>query len=136
MTNHNHKTCLLLEDDPEDQEFFLRTLHMVCPEARSYAVSNGEEAFFMLMHAGIKPDIIFTDIEMPRMNGFQFVQKLRQIRTFQEIPVVAYSGSHSPHNVHRMQTLGVLAFYSKTQFQKLPQILANYFAAPDKVRLR
>lgn len=136
MTNHNYKTCLLLDDDLEDQDFFLRTLHMVCPDIRCYAVSNGEEAFFMLRDADIKPDIIFTDIDMPRMNGFEFVRKLREVRKFQDIPVVAYSASHSPNNIHRMQMLGVVAFYSKMQFQKLPQILAKYFAAADRVRLR
>ena len=133
MIKPHYKTCLLLEDDPEDQDFFLKTLQRVCSETRCFVVSNGEEAFCILKEGGIVPDLIFTDINMPRMNGFEFVKKLKEMSKFQDIPVITYSASHSPANIQRMQVLGVTAFYSKMQFQALPQILATYFGKPDSV---
>jgi CheY-like chemotaxis protein len=126
MTNYHYKTCLLLEDDREDQEFFLRTLRLVCSHARCYAVSNGVEALSILKEERIKPDLIFTDIDMPRMNGLDFIQQLKESKEFQNIPVIVYSGSPSGQNVSKLQTLGVTAFYSKLNFRELPKILAKY----------
>jgi len=128
MTN-NFKTCLLLEDDLEDQEFFMYTLNNVAPETRCYATSNGEEALVML-ERGLRPDIIFTDIDMPRMNGVEFIRTLRSDDFLRAIPVIVYSASHSDRDQYIMKTLGVLAFYSKCHFQALPKILTRYFGQP------
>ena len=122
---------MLLEDDREDQEFFLRTLRVVCSHARCYAVSNGVEALSILKEEGIKPDLIFTDIDMPRMNGLDFIQQLKESNEFQNIPVIVYSGGPSARSVEKMQMLGVTAFYSKLHFRELPKILAKYLGMSD-----
>lgn len=127
----NNKICLLLEDDPEDKVFFMETLHSVSSRTGCYAASNGEEALGMLKK-GIKPDLIFTDIDMPRMNGLEFVQTLKNMGEFRDIPVVVYSASYSPRNVLHMESLGVSAFYSKAQFHALPEILEMYFGAQTR----
>lgn len=125
--NHNYKTCLLLEDDPEDQEFFLQTLEKVSFRTGCYAVSNGEEGLSVLLDEKVRPDVIFTDIDMPRMNGIEFIQRLRSFDVFGNIPVVVYSSSCVNWDRYDLERLGVSAFYSKLQFQTLPQILSRYF---------
>ena len=120
------KTCLLLEDDPDDKFFFKQTLQSVSAKTVCLDVSNGEEALTVLRE-GIRPDFIFTDLDMPRMNGMEFIQKLKNTPEFCHIPVVVYSGSYSPRNIRRTQLLGAAAFYSKADFQALPQILDTYF---------
>jgi len=127
---NQYKTCLLLEDDPEDQEFFLKTLHAVSSKTGCYAVSNGEEALSALQEEGITPDYIFTDIQMPRMNGFEFLKRLRSIREYQDIPVVVYSSTYSEDLVAKLKMLGATAFYSKTRYHVLPEILRKYFGDP------
>lgn len=124
------KTCLLLEDDPEDQEFFMHTLRHVSPETGCYAASNGEEALSVLQQ-GLKPDIIFTDIDMPRMNGVEFIRKLKCIDFLRGIPVIVYSASHFDRDRHALKAMGVLAIYSKFNFQALPRILTRYFRQPS-----
>lgn len=121
------KTCLLVEDDPEDQEFFLDALHKVSQNAGCYAVSNGEEALITLQEESFYPDYIFTDINMPRMNGFEFLTILRGIEIFRDIPVIIYSSDFSEAQMERARSLGVTAFYSKTRVDVLSAILKKYF---------
>lgn len=120
-------TCLLLEDDQEDQEFFVETLHAVSQKTGCYAVSNGAEALLMLREEGLRPDFIFTDINMPIMNGYEFIEILKSIDELKHIPVVVYSSNYSIDHMVRLRKLGVLAYYCKGRFQLLPEILRLYF---------
>lgn len=124
--------CLLIEDDPEDQEFFLDALHSVSANIGCYAVSNGEEALFMLQHERVNPDFIFTDVNMPRMGGLEFLKKIKRIENLQDIPVIVYSSSYSEDNAQKVKQLGALAVYCKTRIGALKDILKQYFQEPTR----
>lgn len=124
----NVKTCLLVEDDPEDQEFFLDALHRVSEKTGCYAVSNGEEALSTLLEEDLFPDYIFTDINMPKMNGFEFLAVLKGIEKFKDIPIIIYSSDYSEEKIQKAKRLGAAAFYSKTRVNVLRSILTKYFA--------
>jgi len=121
------KSCLLIEDDPEDQEFFMDALHSVSNSAGCYAVGNGEEALFALLKEDYCPDYIFTDLHMPRMDGFEFIKIIKGIEKFRSIPIIVYSSDFSDNQLERVKTLGATAFYSKTRLSALPEILRSYF---------
>lgn len=125
--NHE-RCCLLVEDDPEDQEFFLETLHNVSKTTGCYAASNGEEALFALMEEGICPDIIFTDLNMPKIDGFHFLTLLRGIEKFKNTPVVIYTSQFSDAQVARAKELRVSAIYSKTRLGALGEILKRHLS--------
>lgn len=84
-------SCLLVEDDPEDQEFFLETLQVVAENTGCYAVSNGEEALTVLTDEQISPDIIFTDLNMPKLDGLGFIRRVREMEKFREVPIIIYT---------------------------------------------
>lgn len=121
------KTCLLVEDDPEDRDFFVKTLLNVSSKTGCYSVSNGEEALAALMEDGVIPDYIFTDIQMPRMNGLEFLKTIKDHRELKDIPVIVYSSSYCDEQVQKVKNLGAVAFYSKARFNVLPEILRKYF---------
>jgi CheY-like chemotaxis protein len=121
------KTCLLVEDDQEDRDFFVKALLRVSSKTGCYAVSNGEEALTALTEDGISPDYIFTDIQMPRMNGVEFLRKIKSLPEFRDIPVIVYSSAYSDQQIQQVLTLGAHAFYSKARFKVLPEILGEYF---------
>ena len=123
--------CLLVEDDPEDRDFFVKTLLSVSARTGCYAVSNGEEALTALIKDGVSPDYIFTDIQMPRMNGLDFLRKVKSLVAFKNIPVIVYSSIYSEEQVQKVIRLGAHAFYSKGHFQMLPDILRKYFVDPQ-----
>ncbi|MEX2233331.1 MAG: response regulator [Cyclobacteriaceae bacterium] len=125
--NSKTQCCLLIEDDPEDQEFFLDALHSVSANTGCYAVSNGEEALFMLQHERLSPDFIFTDVNMPRMGGLEFLKKIKRIESLQNIPVIVYSSNYSEDEAQKVKQLGALAVYCKTRISALKDILKKYF---------
>lgn len=121
-------SCLLVEDDPEDQEFFLDTFYNVMPEGRCYAVPDGEEALYVLLQDEFIPDLIFIDLNLPKMGGLELLQTLKRIENFRNIPVVIHTGDCSEEQVHAAKTLGALGIYSKARRNALEMILRKYLA--------
>lgn len=124
------KLCLLLEDDRDDQELFIDALHAVSPDTGCYAVNDGQEALRVLIEEGFRPDYIFTDINMPRMDGFEFLKILRSIERFRDIPVIVYSSSYTEHHIQRIRSFAITAFHPKTGLGLLQEILKKYFPGP------
>jgi len=54
-------------------------------------MSNGKEALYW-MQSGNIPDLIICDIEMPIMDGFEFIKKVRSSSFFDDIPLIMLSG--------------------------------------------
>lgn len=128
------KYCLLVEDDPEDQEIFVDALQHISPSTGCYAVANGEEALFTLMQEDFLPDYIFTDLNMPRMDGFEFLKTLRGIEKFKDIPVVIYTSYYSEEEIQKAKAFGVTAIYSKSRVSVLKNILRRHFCEVDSSR--
>lgn len=64
-------TCLLIEDDLDDQEIFLIALQKVDPGIEYKIANNGVEGLEVLADQSFSPDFIFIDINMPKMNGIE-----------------------------------------------------------------
>jgi len=72
--------------------------HTVCRflEERGFSVesaTNGQEALEALKR--VRPDIIITDMQMPKMNGGEFITALKSQTTTANIPVVIVAGRQS-----------------------------------------
>ena len=72
--------------------------HTVCRflEERGFAVesaTNGQEALEALKR--VHPDIIITDIQMPKMNGSEFITAVKNQPAFADIPIVIVAGRQS-----------------------------------------
>lgn len=55
------------------------------------SISNGMDALFYLQ-SGNLPDLIICDVEMPVLNGFEFILRIRESGFFDEIPLIMLSG--------------------------------------------
>lgn len=121
--NNKPQCCLLLEDDPEDQEMFMYALHSISSEAGCYAVTNGIEAIDVLEKGDLAPNYIFSDINMPMMDGIEFLRRIKKIKKFENIPVVFYTGDYSETTIEKVKALGATAIFSKTRIDILEQIL-------------
>ncbi len=119
--------CLLVEDDPEDQELFLEALHSMTSSVGCFAVNNGEEALLTLMHKDVMPDYIFTDLNMPKMNGLELLEALRGFEKFRSIPVIVFSSNCSDDVVRQAMQLGARAVYSKNRFGMVVEVIRKYF---------
>ena len=104
------RRVLLVDDSP-----FFRNLLTPLLTVAGYevtAVENPAEAF-TLQEAGHDFDAIVSDIEMPGMNGFEFVAKLRTGGRWSQLPVVAMSSHSTPRDLDRGRQAGFTDYVPK-----------------------
>lgn len=76
-----------------------------------FEADNGVEALEIM--AGMSIDLIFTDINMPKMGGVELVQTMHKDSLIKDIPVVVISTEGSITRVNEMTKLGVQAYLRK-----------------------
>lgn len=116
---------LLADDDGDDRELFTVALKEVDEDIVCYLATNGSEVFEVLEQCTQRlPDIIFLDVNMPRMNGWECLSRLQSDAAYAQIPVILYSTSSLPQDVERGLTGGAKCFITKpTDFEDLKQML-------------
>lgn len=88
------KPILLVEDDQVDAMIVERALRDIESTSPLYRVGNGEEALeFLRNDDNARPAIILLDLNMPRMNGIEFLQIAKQDPELRKIPVVVLTTS-------------------------------------------
>jgi CheY-like chemotaxis protein len=107
------RTFLLIDDDTDDRELFTEVLAAVDPIITCNQAIDGEEAFQKLQKGIEQPDIIFLDINLPVMNGWQFLRKLKTADGLKHIPVIMYSTSSDQTDKETANTLGASCFLTK-----------------------
>jgi CheY-like chemotaxis protein len=66
----NNLRLLIVDDDPDDREFFMEAVKEVDETIECVTASNGIQPLQWLRHTGHPvPDLIFSDISMPLLNG-------------------------------------------------------------------
>lgn len=76
------------------------------------ALSNGQEGLNWLQ-TGNLPDLMIVDLEMPSMNGYEFIQNVRSSGYFQDIPIMMLSGVDSSTERVKCYQLGANDFMIK-----------------------
>ncbi len=107
------KTILLAEDDKDDRELFSEALAKINPDTIVHFAENGNEALLKLEEMPIKPDLIFLDINMPVMNGWQCLKVLKADERFMHIHVIVYSSSSHHREKNIAIEMGALLFFTK-----------------------
>lgn len=91
------KTILLVDDDPDDQLLFAEALHDADDAVLCLTADNGIDALSKLnFGAMLLPNVIFMDVNMPKMNGIDCLKELKKTNLLKDIPVIMYSTSCSP----------------------------------------
>jgi CheY-like chemotaxis protein len=114
------RTILLVEDNPKDVELTLEALSEHNLANNVVVVNDGVEAMEYLRYQGKyklrkkgHPAVILMDIKMPRMDGIETLQQIRNDKTLRTIPVVMLSSSREEPDLIICYNLGVNAFVVK-----------------------
>src|SRR6186713_2149083 len=81
----------LIDDDSDDQELFTSALSLVDSSVICRTETNGLKALDQLTNQQVFPDLIFVDLNMPLMNGFEFLEFMQRSYLHKPIPIVVYS---------------------------------------------
>lgn len=87
------KSVLLVEDDKDDQYFFVTALSEIKNVTLFDVVDNGKEALERLRNSIVLPAFIFMDINMPLMNGMECLHKFSKNQRLSTIPIVMLSSN-------------------------------------------
>jgi len=116
---------LLVDDDSDDSELFGEAIQENNPEIAVHVATNGREAFNVLNEIE-QPDLIFLDINMPIMNGWECLAKLKISAEYKNIPVIMYSTSSHKKDIDLAAETGAITFLSKPHdYQELRRILKS-----------
>ncbi|WEK36066.1 MAG: response regulator [Candidatus Pseudobacter hemicellulosilyticus] len=114
------RSFLLTDDDSDDRELFAEALMAIDPSIVCHFAEDGESALLLLESKRIaQPDMIFLDINMPGMNGWQLLKKLKASESLKNLPVVMYSTSSSTQDKETARDLGALCLITKPYNFKL-----------------
>jgi PAS domain S-box-containing protein len=122
------QTNFLIVDDSEDTIAMLQELLRVAG-ANVMSATNGADA--LRLAAENEFDVILSDISMPEMDGFEFLQRLRKIDGRQTVPVIAITGFGRRNDIARARAAG---FYSHLTKPLNLQILTDVLQQLAKER--
>jgi DNA-binding response OmpR family regulator len=108
------KTCLLIDDDHDDHEIFMMALENVEKPVKLISEYNAASALSRLRNLTELPDVIFLDLNMPKMNGKQCLVEIRKEKHLNKIPVIVYSTSSEIKDLIETQELGATAYIVKS----------------------
>ena len=108
-------TILLIEDDELDIISVERSLKKLESEYELYTAFNGIEALKILRdpNIGLVPDVILLDINMPRMNGIEFLKVIREDESLKNLKVFIMTTSSEVNDRSQAETLGISGYIIK-----------------------
>ena len=132
------KNIFLVDDDVDDQLFFTDALKEIDSGIFCSIANNGKEALDQLRKLNELPEILFLDLNMPFMNGYECLSQLKNESRLSKIPVVIFTTSNDPKDAEITHQLGAEVFLSKpNEFsllrEKLEKILALDFSADSQL---
>jgi two-component system response regulator len=141
----NEVDILLVEDYPYDAELTLRALRNKGLSDKLVTCSDGVEALDFLFGNGIyagrnlteRPKVIFLDLKLPRVNGLEVLQRIKNDSRTRTIPVVILTSSQEELDITRSYDLGVNSYMVKPvdfdQFFQVVEELGLYCLSLNKV---
>jgi CheY-like chemotaxis protein len=121
------KLVLLIDDDREDAEIFAAALSESGIGTSLDYYEDGPSAMARLMNdTTAAPDIIFLDINMPSINGWECLREIKKLAGLQSIPIVMYSTFNLQSEGIHAKDVGATAFFTKPDnFRELKDKLTH-----------
>jgi CheY-like chemotaxis protein len=114
---------LLVEDNPADIQIMQRALRHSALPVELRVVRDGQEVVDYLLRQGLyagdpdwrAPDLVLLDLNLPRLNGREVLQRIRNTPPCCTVPVVVLTTSRRPEDVQEMYAAGANTYIEKPQ---------------------
>jgi CheY-like chemotaxis protein len=106
---------ILVEDDVDDQEFIVETLHAIGVKNEILIFDNGQKAFEFLKSTDLQPFLILSDLNLPIMNGMQLKAQIEQDEALKSkcVPFIFLTTSSDSKSVKEAFELSAQGFFVK-----------------------
>ena len=139
MNQFNPIHILLVEDNPDDIQITRRAFNKSRIANELHVVRDGEEALEYLLRSGRyagqadlhTPDLVLLDLNLPRLNGMEVLQRIRSTDALAAIPVIMLTSSQREEDIFESYKSGSNTFISKpvefSAFLRALEILGEYW---------
>ncbi|WP_025763548.1 response regulator [Dyadobacter tibetensis] len=126
----SRKLIFLADDDLDDCVLFQDALMEVSSETVLTTANDGIELIQLLESMPVpNPDVIFLDLNMPKRNGFECLQQIKNNSSWRNIPVVIFSTTGQEEMINKVYETGANYFIRKPgSFPKLKQAIEEVLA--------
>lgn len=117
---------IFIEDDLDDQEVLTEVFKALDYKNEIIFFSEAEKALEYLIATKIKPFIIFSDINMPKLNGIELRNKVRENKQLEikSIPYLFFSTTAEQGHVIEAYSKSIQGFFVKpTNYQELKEVI-------------
>ncbi len=129
---------LLVEDNPADIRLMLEILKEGDIQSDFHVVTDGEEAIDFLRHQGPhknvpRPDIVFLDLNLPKKDGREVLQEVKEDPLLRRIPVIVMTTSGGKEDIDTAYDHHANCFITKPvdlqDFMKVAETLKHFWLA-------
>lgn len=125
---------LLVEDDKVEVLKFTRVLKQLEIECEFLVSKNGEEALNYLKNKDLElPDLILLDLNMPKMNGFEFLEAVKGT-VYEKIPLIILTTSNSYQDIEKSKEYSIKGYIVKPiRYEDYKLIIKQIFNKPSRI---
>ncbi len=106
---------LLVEDNPQDAELTLRAFAKQNLGDKIHLAKDGEEALEFINTNDVSSHlkVVFLDLKLPKINGIEFLERIRNQQKTKNVPVVIVTSSQEPRDLMQCYVLGANSYVVK-----------------------
>lgn len=108
-----NKYIVVIEDNPDHQMLFTRSLRKISANPDVLMLNDGEEALAYIGKPGRMPDLIILDIKVPKYDGLQILKVVRASEHLKNTPVVMMTTSTMRADIHAAYSAGANSYLIK-----------------------
>ncbi|HEX7902604.1 MAG TPA: response regulator [Chitinophagaceae bacterium] len=117
---------LIVDDDQDDQAFLLEAINELYPSSQCNVVDNGGEALQYIEKNPPPPSLVFLDLNMPVVNGFEFLRDFKKKEDYKNSVVIIYTTSSHARDKEISKDLGAAEYITKiSDYTKLKTVLSD-----------
>jgi CheY-like chemotaxis protein len=125
---------MIVEDNELNMMIIRAIIQKIIPDVRMIEARNGEEA--VRSYETDRPDIIFMDIQMPLMNGYDAARRIRALgsKNRREIPIIALTAGNEREERVRCMEAGMNDILIKPiGFDGVKSLLGSYLVIREEI---